>query len=198
MDYAERRKKALALVQRAHEGQTRADGSVPAWHHLDRVSLLLEKVLAGSGEGTPEERDDIALAGLGHDAVEDTEVTEQELREAFGERGFALIMGMTNRLGDDDVGPYVRQVAAAEEGVRLIKLADLYDNCTSVLYDLFVLKPQWAEGWFLPIVEPMIEAVLPTSFTTYAAAAERLKGMVRTSHEMLRNECIRYKERGVV
>ncbi|HTM67685.1 MAG TPA: HD domain-containing protein [Candidatus Binatia bacterium] len=199
MDFAERRDKALALIQRVHEGQTRADGSVPAWHHLDRVSLLLRLVLEASGEGTDEEREDIALAGLGHDAVEDTEVTEEELREAFGERGVALIMGMTNRLGDDeDVAPYVRQVAAAEEGVRLIKLADLYDNCTSVLYDLFVLKPQWAEGWFLPIVEPMIAAVLPTTFTRFPAAAERLKAMVRSSHAMLKNECVRYKERGVV
>ena len=105
---------------------------------------------------------------------------------------------MTNRLGDDDVAPYVRQVAAAEEGVRLIKLADLYDNCTSVLYTLFVLKPTWAEEWFLPIVEPMIAAVLPTTFTTYAVAADRLKAMVRQSHALLRNECLRYKERGIV
>lgn len=198
MTYEERRRNALALIMRVHEGQTRADGSVPAWHHLDRVSLLLELVLRASGEGTAEEREHIALAGLGHDALEDTEVTTEELREAFGDRGLALIEGMTNRHGDDDVAPYVRQVAAAEEGVRLIKLADLYDNCTSVLYDLFVLKPQWAVGWFLPIVEPMIEAVMPTSFTTYPAAAERLKDMVRTSHAMLRNECVRYKERGIV
>lgn len=198
MTYAERRDKALELIKRVHEGQTRADGSVPAWHHLDRVSLLLETVLAESGEGTAEEREDIALAGIGHDAVEDTEVTDEELLEAFGERGVRLIDGMTNRLGDDDVAPYVRQVAAAEEGVRLIKLADLYDNCTSVLYTLFVLKPTWAEEWFLPIVEPMIAAVLPTTFTTYAVAADRLKAMVRQSHALLRNECLRYKERGIV
>src|SRR5688572_13418255 len=196
MTYAERREKALALIKRVHEGQTRADGSVPAWHHLDRVSLLLEMVLSETGEGTSDEREDIALAGIGHDAVEDTEVTNDELLDAFGERGLRLIEGMTNRLGDDDVAPYVRQVAAAEEGVRLIKLADLYDNCTSVLYDLFVLKPAWAEGWFLPIVEPMIEAVLPTEFTAYPVAAERLKAMVRNSRALLRNECIRYKERG--
>ncbi|HTK04771.1 MAG TPA: HD domain-containing protein [Candidatus Eisenbacteria bacterium] len=198
MTYAERRDKALALIQRVHEGQTRADGSVPAWHHLDRVSLLLAVVLAETGEGTAEERENIALAGIGHDAVEDTEVTDEELLAAFGERGVKLIDGMTNRLGDDDVAPYVRQVAAAEEGVRLIKLADLYDNCISVVHNLFVLKPTWAEGWFLPIVEPMIEAVMPTEFATYPVAAERLKAMVRSAHALLRNECARFKERGAV
>jgi hypothetical protein len=194
MTNEERRAKALALIKRVHAGQTRADGSVPAWNHLDRVSRLLELVLEEEGEGTAEERAVIALAGIGHDALEDTEVTEDEMREAFGDRGLALVIGMTNREGDEDVRAYVRQVSTAEEGVRLIKLADLYDNCTSVCYDLFVLKPDWADGWFLPIVEPMIAAVLPTPFTTYARTAERLKGMVRSSHAMLKQEIARYRE----
>lgn len=195
-DYASQRAEALALITRVHAGQTRADGSVPAWHHLDRVSRLLEQVLAESAEGTADDRDAICLAGLGHDSLEDTEVTEAELEKAFGSRGLELIIGMTNRLGDDDVAPYVRQVAAAEEGVRLIKLSDLYDNLTSVTYCLFVLKTTWAEEWFLPIVEPMIAAVMPTAFTTYPHAAERLKGMVRASHAMLKDEIARYKAAG--
>lgn len=195
-DYATRRAAALALIQRVHEGQTRADGSVPAWHHLDRVSRLLEQALAESAEGTAEERESIGLAGLGHDSLEDTEVTEAELENVFGRRGLELIVGMTNRLGDDDVAPYVRQVAAAEEGVRLIKLSDLYDNLTSVTFCLFVLKTPWAVDWFLPIVEPMIAAVMPTVFTTYPRAAERLKGMVRASHAMLKDEIARYQAAG--
>lgn len=195
-DYATRREAALALITRVHAGQTRADGSVPAWHHLDRVSRLLEQVLAESAEGTADDRDAICLAGLGHDSLEDTEVTEAELEKVFGARGLELIIGMTNRLGDDDVAPYVRQVAAAEESVRLIKLSDLYDNLTSVTFCLFVLKTPWAEEWFLPIVEPMIAAVMPTTFTTYPVAAGRLKGMVRTSHAMLKDEIARYKAAG--
>lgn len=195
-DYETRRAEALALITRVHAGQTRADGSVPAWHHLDRVSRLLEQVLAEAAEGTADDRDAICLAGLGHDSLEDTDVTEAELEKAFGKRGLELIVGMTNRLGDDDVAPYVRQVAAAEEGVRLIKLSDLYDNLTSVTFCLFVLKTTWAEEWFLPIVEPMIAAVMPTTFTAYPVAAERLKGMVRTSHAMLKDEIARYKAAG--
>lgn len=196
MTFEDKRAKGIELVKRVHDGQTRADGSVPAWYHLVRVSATLQTVLGETGEGAPEEREIIALAALAHDSIEDTEVTREELVEHFGERGLALVEGMTNRFGDDHPAPYVKQVAAAEEGVRLIKFADLYDNCTSVTYCLYSLGSKWAEGYFLPIVTPMIEALLPTEFATYPKAAERLKGMVRVSRRILLEEVARYKETG--
>lgn len=194
--FAEKKAAGQAFVAAIHAGQTRADGSVPAWYHLARVSFVLERVLAETGEGTAEEREAIALAALGHDSLEDTDVEPKELEKRFGARGLQLIEGMTNRLGDDDHGPYVRQVAAAEEAVRLIKLADLYDNLTGVTYDLFVLGSKWTDEWFRPIVEPMIETVLPTAFTTYPRTAERLCGMVRIAHALLKEESARYKAAG--
>ena len=193
MTYDERRKKALDLIRRIHVGQTRADKTVPAWHHLDRVSRLLETVLRESGEGTSEERDTIALAGLGHDALEDTTVRDEDLKVAFGERGYSLIVGMTNRHGDDHPEPYVQQIMSADEGVRLIKLADLYDNLTSASYLIFIHGLPWTVERFMPIVEPMVKAIIPTEFHTFPRSAVRLKGMVSTSHSMILDECARYK-----
>ena len=194
-EFQQKRAAALAFVQKAHAGQTRV-GDVPVWHHLDHVSRVLELVLDESQEGTPEERETVALAGLGHDALEDTLVTREEMLAVFGEHGLALIEGMTNRFGDDHPEPYVRQVAESEEGVRLIKLSDLYDNCTSVTYNLFALGTKWTEEYFLPIVTPMIEVVLPTRFSTYQKSAGRLTGMVRISFAILREELARYKAAG--
>lgn len=182
----------MELIKRFHGPlQPRSDG--PPWHHLDRVSKLLELVLEGAGEGAPEERETIALAALGHDALEDTPVTEEELVAVFGSRGLALIEGMTNRLGDDHPEEYVAQVAASEEAVRLIKLSDLYDNCASVVYNIPKLGVEWTEGFFLPIVRPMIAALVETDFPTYPKAGERFKQMVKTTHAILLEAVARQK-----
>lgn len=192
--FEERKKEAVQLIQRIHAGQTRTKGAVPAWHHLVHVSRLLELVLSESHEGSLEDRETIILAALGHDALEDTEVTREVLKEYFGPYGVRLIEGVTNSFGDDHPEPYVRQVVDAEEGVRLIKLADLYDNCTSVQYTLFVHGTEWTEGYFLPIVQPMIGALLPTTFRIYPFAAGQLKELVRVSLAMLMEEIDRYRE----
>ena len=193
-DFTTRRAAGLELVRRWHGPlKPRSDG--PPWHHLDRVSRLLELVLEASGEGAPEERETIAVAALGHDALEDTAVTREELAAVFGARGLALIEGMTNRLGDDHPAEYVAQVASAEEAVRLIKLADLYDNCTSVVFNIGSLGARWTREYFLPIVSPMIAAVLPSAFPAWPKASARLKDMVALSFALL-HEAVARQERG--
>lgn len=184
---------ALRLVKKYHAGQVRA-GGVPVWHHLARVSGILETVLADTGEGTPEGRADIVLAALGHDTLEDTEVRESELEEIFGARALSLIKGMTNTFGDDHPEPYVAQVAAAEEGTRLIKLADLLDNTMGATYNLYALGVKWCDEFYLPIIRPMIPAVTRSEFSTYPVAAEKLKGMVATVYELFLEELERFRK----
>ena len=194
-DFATRHAAALALVTRLHEGQKRS-GGVPTFHHLARVSRVLEVTLCETGEGTREEREAMILASLGHDAIEDTPVTADELRPVFGDRAVELIQGMTNTIGDHDHGPYIRQVTAAEEAVRVIKWSDLYDNTTGVVYNLFDLGVPWAESFYLPISRPMIAALSETAFTIYPKAAGRLAAMVRTSMRLLDDEIARFRAAG--
>jgi hypothetical protein len=154
---------------------------------------MLEIVLEETGEGEAPERETIALSALGHDALEDTPVTMEELSAIFGARGLSFIEGMTNRFGDDHPAAYVEQVAAADEGVRLIKLSDLYDNCTSVVFNIGSLGVKWTEDYFLPIVTPMIAAVTETDFPTYPKTAGRLIAMVRASYAQLLEAVARQK-----
>ena len=192
--FAKKRTAALALVKRIHSGQMRGDGTEPAWHHLDRVSRVLEHILDEESEGTKEEREVIHLSALGHDSLEDTTVTRKELEKCFGMEGTKLIQGMTNTLGDHhDVRPYVKQICASAEGVRLIKLADLYDNCTSVSYGLFALGVKWTRSFFLPIVEPMVKAVTVTKFSVFPRSSDRLKILVRSAHRTLLENVERYE-----
>lgn len=193
-NFQDRKTAALDLIRRIHAGQTRSGGKVPAWHHLARVSRILETVLEETREGSEEERQTIILAGLGHDAIEDTKVTEVELSRCFGGRGLAIIKGMTNRQGDEHHEAYVAQVSAAEEAVRLVKFADLTDNCASVAFDLSTMGVKWTREFFLPIVSPMIAAVLPTEFRTYPRAAEKLKSLVGVARDLLTDELARFAD----
>ncbi|MBI2056436.1 MAG: hypothetical protein HYT37_03565 [Candidatus Sungbacteria bacterium] len=113
----------------------------------------------------------IPLSALGHDIFEDTKATEKEVEKIFGKRGLALIQGMTNWWGDKEKPKYIKQVCSSKEAVRLIKLADLCDNYTSVVYNLKALGVEWTQLYFLPIVSPMRNAISKTKFKIFKKSA---------------------------
>ena len=187
-----RYKSALAFVIKKHAA-IRYANDVPASHHLARVSERLEELLERYDEGTLEERRAIVIGALGHDVREDTDATAAELGEIFTPAELALIDGMTNKGGDTNVQPYVEKIVASPEEVRLIKLSDLCDNITAVLYTIAVLGKKWTADYFLPVVTPMKEAVLKTSFTRYPNTAQFLKAHVELSYTLLLEEFERTK-----
>ena len=187
-----RRNRALVLIADIHGAQTRKGTNVPDWYHLARVSRVLDSVLLESHEGAQEAREAIILAAICHDALEDTDIRSRELETYVGSRALSYVEAMTNKEGGGIHEPYVSQVVKAPEEVRLIKLADLYDNYTNVLFVLPTVRTEWAESFFMPIVEPMTKALLQMEFHTYPATALFLKGMVRISSQLLREEIVRY------
>lgn len=182
----------LKLIKEKHLGQRHAN-NVPVWHHLERVSSRLKYLLNIYNEGEVEERNNIIISALGHDVLEDTKVTKEEIVSCFTDRGYEIIFGMTNEWGDNDVRPYVEKVANSEEVVRLVKLSDLLDNITSVTYNIAILSPKWVHEYFLPIVTPMKIAVLTTSFNTYPKTGEYLKLSVECAYNVLIDELNRFK-----
>ena len=183
--------KTLKFVKDAHAGQFHAN-EVPVFNHLARVAKRLEIVLRETNEGSMRERNLIVKASLGHDLIEDTTVSRKDLEKIFGKEGLALIDGMTNTWGDENISPYVEKISSAAEEVRLIKLADLADNLTSVTYNLTVLKKEWVNSYFLPIVTPMTKAVLKTKFIKYKKSGTLLQEMVRSAFFILLDEMRRY------
>ena len=78
---------ALAFALAAHGEQKRKGSDVPyAAHLLGVASLVLE---AGGDE-------DMAIAGLLHDTIEDTEVTAGDIETGFGPRVAAIVEGGTD------------------------------------------------------------------------------------------------------
>ena len=67
--------KALAMARIAHEGQTRDDGS-PYFNHIEGVIRILKEEFKCSGTT-------LIIAAL-HDVIEDSAITEEEIKKAFG------------------------------------------------------------------------------------------------------------------
>lgn len=152
------------VTRRAHAGQTRNGGRLPYWVHTDAVADICDQALRLTGELTGDEAEDLVLAAYGHDLYEDTTVSAAAIREEFGTRVDGWIDGMTNRTGDRDRADYLRDLAAADDEVRVIKCADLVDNTLSVAYGLHDLGLEWAAQFFLPIAVETRAVLLSTPF----------------------------------
>ncbi|HLJ87959.1 MAG TPA: bifunctional (p)ppGpp synthetase/guanosine-3',5'-bis(diphosphate) 3'-pyrophosphohydrolase [Candidatus Angelobacter sp.] len=120
-------RKAYDFSLKHHEGQTRASGEPYMIHPLE-VSLVLADMKLDSTA---------IAAGLLHDAIEDTPVTDADLRREFGENVAHIVEGVTKIEKIDFASREERQaenvrkmVLAMVDDIRvvLIKLADRLHN----------------------------------------------------------------------
>ena len=128
---------AWVFCMQHHEGQKRASGEPYVVHPLE-VALVLAEL----------KMDSTAIAaGLLHDAVEDTDVTTDEIAERFGEQVAHIVEGVTkldkikfaNR--EDQQAENIRKMLLAmvsDVRVVIIKLADRLHNMRTLEH----LKPE--------------------------------------------------------
>ena len=96
---------ALAWAARMHLGQSRDVDDAPFILHPVEVAALL------SGRGWDEH---VIAAGLLHDAVENTDVEVEDIRERFGDRVADIVATVTE---DETIEDYVERKAALREHV---------------------------------------------------------------------------------
>lgn len=114
----------------AHSGQVRKYTGEPYAKHCSAVANLLQ------AHGLPQY---VCAAGVLHDVVEDTSVTEAELRRVFGDPIAQLVMEVTDVSRPEDGNRAARKrldrehVAKASPEGQSIKLADLVDNTHSIV-----------------------------------------------------------------
>ena len=176
----------LQLIQSAHASQTRNAGKVPYWRHCANVAEILTSTLELTGE-TPaaDLLADMTIAALGHDLLEDTKVSEGELRQQYGGRATDLIVALTNYEGDDHTSTYLKKIAAASDEAKLIKYCDLLDNTLGVNYGLADLGVEWATSFYLPIALPTVEALSGPASATYPKSWNHLKTASTTAIKLL-------------
>ena len=129
-------KKAIEFGSHKHNAQYRKgrskDGEkIPYFNHCVNVAFSLLK--------EPDMDQDLIVASLLHDTVEDTETSYEELEMLFGDRVTFLVKGMTKippvKIKNSDHGLFGPLTRASEIDKRVwkIKLSDRADNLKTYL-----------------------------------------------------------------
>lgn len=105
--------RALQFAIRAHKGQLRKDGTPFILHPLEDAAIVATLTLDPA----------VLAAAVLHDTVEDTAVTPEEIREAFGERIYELVMHETENKRPD-VPPEATWQVRKEESLQVLADAD--------------------------------------------------------------------------
>ena len=123
---------AYSLAERAHSGQLRKSGE-PYLIHVVTTAINLAELHMGTN---------VIAAGLLHDVLEDTDITEEEIKKDFGEDILDLIKGVT-KLGKIRYKGIERNVEnlqkffvsmAEDLRILIIKLADRLHNIETLEY----------------------------------------------------------------
>jgi (p)ppGpp synthase/HD superfamily hydrolase len=139
-----RLERALRWSAACHAGQTRKASEVPYLAHAAAVGMIL-------GRGGFDE--DVVIAGLLHDVVEDSEATLDDVAAGFGPT-VREIVGLCSEIKYDQDGrkrPWIDRkrdhltaMAGASAAARAVLLADKLHNLTSIELDLDEGRPVWA------------------------------------------------------
>ncbi|KPV45232.1 phosphohydrolase [Alicyclobacillus ferrooxydans] len=123
--------RAIQVAIDAHRGQTRKGSEIPYITHPIAVGFILAR--AGAS-------DEIIAAGILHDTVEDTTLTEEDIERQFGSNVARLVAGASEpdkslswKERKDHTIDYLK---AAPEDVRLLTCADKLHNIRSIRRDM--------------------------------------------------------------
>jgi (p)ppGpp synthase/HD superfamily hydrolase len=115
---------AAAFAARAHRHQLRKDNQTPYVSHVFRVCLVVRHVF-----GFEDPR--MLAAALLHDTIEDTSTDCDDIIERFGPEVAMWVAALTKDMRlphDEREAQYAKGLAEADWQVKVLKLADVYDN----------------------------------------------------------------------
>jgi (p)ppGpp synthase/HD superfamily hydrolase len=142
--FTTRLQEALRFAANGHRGEVRKSSGIPYLEHVMAVAWILDR--AGFV-------DDVVIAGLLHDLVEDTSLTVAEIEERFG-KAVADLVGHCSEIKTDSRGvkrPWIDRkrdhlaaLATAPLDARAVVLADKLHNLMSIELDLRAGHPVWS------------------------------------------------------
>ncbi|MEH7382647.1 HD domain-containing protein [Bacillus sp. JJ1533] len=122
--------KAIIVASKAHDGQYRKLTNIPYITHPLGVGLILMKINA---------REELIVAGILHDTVEDKELTLEEISDGFGDEVAKLVEGCSE---PDKSLPWearkehtISFLRTASEDTRTVVCADKLHNIRSIIRD---------------------------------------------------------------
>lgn len=158
---------ALAFASERHKGQTRPGGESQMEHAM-RVALRAAQFSCDKNFLSSDAENLIASALL-HDVLEDTDTTDAELAEQFGERVARIVRAVSHEEEEEPDEVYLRRVAAGGQLAVIVKRSDRLDNLNTLrraphefrkrkLAEIRAALPLWHE--IDPDGAPLIEELL--------------------------------------
>ena len=139
-----RLEEAMRFAAMAHDGQVRKGSGTPYFEHVFAVALILDR--AGFSE-------DVVVAGLLHDVVEDTATSLETVAGRFGTNVSELVRHCSEVKTDeqgikrpwiDRKRDHLTALESAPLEARAIMLADKLHNLISIELDLRENRPVWS------------------------------------------------------
>ncbi|TVS00690.1 MAG: bifunctional (p)ppGpp synthetase/guanosine-3',5'-bis(diphosphate) 3'-pyrophosphohydrolase [Phycisphaerales bacterium] len=121
--------KAVSFAARAHDQQRRKDGKTPFVAHVVRVAMTVMYVFGCDDE-------EAITAAVLHDTIEDTPTDFDDIDKRFGRPVAEAVAALTKNMllpEPEREADYDRRLEAAGWRVKLVKLADTYDNCCDIV-----------------------------------------------------------------
>ena len=120
---------AVLFAEKAHRGQKRKGTDIDYITHPMEVFQILTSMNAGY---------ELLVAGLLHDTVEDTDVTIDDIRKAFGERVATLVGNHSedkSKTWKERKQHTIDELKTADRDTKLLIMADKVSNLRSMLSD---------------------------------------------------------------
>lgn len=166
--FTARTERAIVVALEAHAAQTRkGDRTTPYVVHPVTVALILSRYT---------DDEDTIIAGLLHDTLEDTDLTEAEIEREFGPKVLGIVRdvtepGLPGLSWDTRKARYLRHLGTAPHGSLLVASADKIANIISMisahgaqgdtLWERFNAPPDRKLGFYRRVYET-VRAAWPT------------------------------------
>lgn len=171
---------AIEFASTKHRDQRRKDAAqAPYINHCIRVASIAETI------GSIKDQE-LLMAAVLHDTLEDTDTTEDEIRSLFGERVLNLVKEMSDDKSLDKQRRKELQIEHApyvSEDVTPLKLADKISNCE----DMLISVPKgWSKDRVLAYFE-WSESVIERLPRVNEALYQYAKQVIKQGYEQYRD-----------
>ncbi len=177
---------AVIFATNAHSGQVRKSAKIPYILHPLEVASIIATITSD---------EDILIAGLLHDTVEDTNVTIEEIQERFGERVAELVAHETEDKRADLPPASTWQIrkeetllALKEEpdiAVKILWLGDKLSNIRSIylkytqvgdeVFSIFHQKDKSKHAWYYRSVAEYVSELKDTvAYKEYVSLLDKI------------------------
>lgn len=148
---------AYTFAQKAHEGQTRKFTGEPYFKHPKGVARSIEHLTRD---------EDMIIAALLHDVVEDCNVTILEIQEKFGKQVADYVTALTSnrtalKLSESKAKYLINKMSVMSVEELILKLADRADNIRYADKDCKTLKHKQFVRKYYNETREIIDAIYP-------------------------------------